>query len=156
MSWGRIRTAKLLATGALFCMLSKPLIAQSAPAPVSPYRVVCPEELPPGLVPTRTPTDGWATSAPQPWPVDGSGMLHGAHDGEGYLVPDSADLKKRGTRKTDIRRWTFDVPHWHETWLYCAYGPVQLARRIPVDAKECTVTVEFNGGQRGPTVFVCK
>lgn len=57
---------------------------------------------------------------------------------------------------TDIRRWNFEKPHGYETWLYCAYGPVQLAHRIPLNATECTVTIEFEKDRRGPTVFVCK
>ena len=131
--------------------------SNSAPAPAAQFRVACPEELPPGHVPTRTPSDGWATSAPQRWLADGSGMLHGTHDGQGYLVPGASEQKKlAGGRKVHIRRWSFDTPHWHETWLYCAYGPVELAQRIPVKAIECAATMEFSGGRWGPAAFTCK
>ena len=148
------RLRMLIGSCALACGAA--LAADGPLAAAAPFTAVCPEGLPTAHVPARDAADGWAASASQTWPVDGSGMLHGPHDGEGYLIPGSAEVRKRGDHKTDIRRWSFDKPHWFETWLYCGYGPVQLAMRIPVDATECRVTVEFNKGQRGPTVFVCK
>lgn len=83
-------------------------------------------------------------------------MLHGAPDEEAYLVPTSASKTKSRGRTISVRRWTMSVPHAFETWLYCAYGPVQLSRRIPPVATECTVTVEEDRGDRISTVFDCR
>lgn len=145
----------LAASCAMAWWLSQPLAAYAAPAP---QRVDCPLSLPAGSVQPRALPDGWHLDAPESWswPLDGSGMLQGRPDESGYLVPTSAETKKTGGRKVSVRRWTMDVPHAHETWLYCGYGPVQLARRIPPTATDCTVTVEMDRGQRVSTAFVCR
>ena len=83
-------------------------------------------------------------------------MLHGAPNESGYLVPSWKKAEKRGKRTVDNRGWDLYVPHGYEKWVYCGYGPVQLAHRVPVDATECSVSVTFNGQQRGPTVFTGK
>lgn len=142
-------------TAAMVWCLGQPPAARAAP---TPQRVDCPLSLPPGSVPARTLPDGWHVVAPEAWSwkLDGSGMLHGAPDEGGYLVPTSAHNSKRRGRDISVRRWTMEVPHDHETWLYCAYGPVQLARRISPTATECIVTVEEKRGQRVSTAFVCR
>ena len=134
-------------------LLTRPLIAHGAPT--APFRVVCPMLLPADMVPMRSTADGW-TATSGVWPVDDSGMLHGAPNEGAYLLPDWKKTQKNSGHTIDNRRWSLYVPHGHEKWIYCGYGPVQLARRVPVDATECTVTVDFKGKQRGPTVFVCK
>lgn len=135
--------------------LSQPHAAYAAPAP---QRFDCPLSLPPGMVPTRNLPDGWNMTAPEAWAwrLDGSGMLHGAPDEGGYLIPASAQTHKSRRREISVRRWVLSTPHGYETWLYCGYGPVQLARRVPPTATECTVTVEVNREQRVSTAFVCR
>lgn len=115
----------------------------------------CPLTLPTGLVPPRV-VDGWTVAVPGAWTLDGSGMLHGPVDGEAYLVPDGSENRIDGKRELWSRKWTLGVPHAFETWLYCAYGPVQLAKKIPEKATECVVTVELNGRERVSTAFVCR
>lgn len=153
---GVSRGLRMTIVGAISCALCQTVAATAAVTATAPYRVECPAVLPPAEVKMRSTTDGWTSTAAQRWTVDGSGMLHGKPDGEGYLAPTSAETRKSGARSTAIRRWTFDIPHQNETWVYCAYGPVELARPIPADATECTVTVTFDGKRRGPTIFECK
>ncbi len=154
MSGRDLSVGLLLAGGAaMIWLLSRPIIAHAAPPP--PFRVVCPMLLPADMVPMRSIADGW-TATSGVWTVDDSGMLHGAPNESAYLVPTWKKTEKHGKRTTDNRGWSLYVPHGHEKWLYCGYGPVQLARRVPVEATQCTVSVDFNGKRRGPTVFVCK
>ena len=104
----------------------------------------------------RKHANGWTTSARMGRRIDSAGMLHGAPDEQAYLKPTSGGPTMRGKRAVFVTRWTFDVPHGYETWLYCGYGAVELARRIPVTATECTVTTEREGKQRMPPIFVCR
>ena len=127
----------------------------AAPKPV-PFIVECPATLPAGAVPMQTVLSRWTVAAVRPWAFDGSGMLHGAPDEEAYLVPDATGSAKRVAGSPAVRRWTFELPHGYEKWVYCAYGPVQLAQRTPVDATECTATEKTDGGKFKPTVFVCR
>ncbi len=144
----------LTTVGVIAWLVSHPVAAHAALA--APFRVECPQSLPAGMVPTHEQANGWTVSAPAGRRIDGAGMLHGAPDEQAYLKPTSGGTTKRGKRAVSVTLWTFDVPHWYETWVYCAYGPVELARRIPEKATECTVTVEREGAQRMPTIFVCK
>ena len=120
------------------------------------HRIVCPLYLP-----AQTMKDVqqsgvvWTVNA-EAWRLDGGGLLHGAPDEEGVLRPDVAQVKKRGTRDLTYRRWDLSVPHPHETWLFCGYGPVKLAHRIPVDATVCTATGGAEKGVRVATVFECR
>ena len=142
----------LLATSAaMVSLLSQPIAAHAAP-----HRVECPHWLPPGSVPMRTTPEGWNMSASAPWKLDGSGILHGAPDEEAYLIPNYAHKTNRQGQTTSVRRWSFTVPHGFETWLYCTYGPVQLARPIPPTATECSATVIEIRGERISTVFACR
>jgi hypothetical protein len=120
------------------------------------FRVVCPPALPANTASVRKSQDGWTVSKSGNQPFNGSGMLHGDPDEEAYLVPDSVVGPKAGKSSHATRRWTFGVPHGHEKWIYCAYGTVQLARRIPAHASECTATESLDRGSYGPTVFRCK
>ena len=154
MSGRGIPFGLLLATaGAMAWLLSHPVTVRAAAAPQ--YRVQCPKSLPADTTPTRARDDGWTASAPAGFIVDGAGMLHGAPDEQGYLKPDTTGTVKRGKGEVSVTRWSFDMPHWYETWLYCTYGPIELARRIPVNATACTVTIKVDGKQRTPPVFEC-
>jgi hypothetical protein len=151
-------------TARLSLLPSTLLLALSAPHAVHAqaasnlFQMTCPPTLPKNAVPTRDHAGGWIVSSPgaEDWSQDDSGMLHGAPDGQAYLVPDVAEDKTRGDKRVSLRSWKFSLPHGHEKWLYCGYGPVQLAHRIPSGATECSVRVEFHKGQRVPTIFTCK
>ena len=93
---------------------------------------------------------------PQDWRLEGGGLLHGAPDESGYLKPYDTKVSKNGYRETGITRWKLGLPHPYETWLYCGYGPLQLFKRIPVDATECTATSKTERGVFVETVFVCR
>jgi len=144
----------IAAAGAMTWMAIQPVAAQEAGAGF--FRLACPAVLPPGTVAMRTTPDNWTVSATRPSRLDGSGMLHGAPDEEGFLVPNAGDGKKGRAGSTAVRRWSFEVPHGYEKWAYCGYGPVQLARRVPVHTSECVATEVWEHGRYAPTVFICK
>ena len=107
-------------------------------------------------MPTRERPDGWTASAPAGFVINGAGLEHGTPGEKAHLKPTSSRTTKRGKKEISVTRWTFDLPHSYETWLYCTYGSIELAKRIPATATECTVTVETEGLNRLPTVFICK
>ena len=132
-------------------LCSVPLATHSAE-----QRYDCPLWLKPDAVKADRPPEGWTAVMPQEWRLDGGGLLHGAPDESGYLKPYDAKISKNGDREIGVTRWKLDLPHPYETWLYCGYGPLQLFKRIPVDATECTATSKTERGAFVETVFVCK
>lgn len=132
-------------------LCSVPLATHSAE-----QRYDCPLWLKPDAVKADRPPEGWTAVMPQEWRLEGGGLLHGAPDESGYLKPYDAKISKNGDREIGVTRWKLDLPHPYETWLYCGYGPLQLFKRIPVDATECTATSKTERGAFVETVFVCK
>jgi hypothetical protein len=135
-------------------------IGAGMPAPIEPFRVVCPLTLPPDAMPTRKIADGWVVSVPGqrtwPWRERAAGILHGPPDWMGHLIPGSIKETKVGKRNIIVMRWTFDVPHPNENWAFCGYGPIEMARRVPAYVKECAATVAEDQGRPLPTAFECK
>lgn len=120
------------------------------------FHIECPRLSPEKALPLTVSADGWTVSTPASHRNDGAGMVHGAPDEQAYLVPTSNHAIKRGKTAIIVTRWAFSLPHSYETWLYCAYGPVEMARRIPVNATECVATDERRGSERLPTIFDCR
>ena len=59
-------------------------------------------------------------------------LLGIAPNESGYLKPYEVNITKKGRGETGVTRWKLDpLPHSHETWLYCGYGPLQLFKPIP-------------------------
>lgn len=133
----------LAAAGAVVWALSNPGLARAA----APIRIECPRNLPSDTVAMRPRPDGWTQAAPAGYPLDERGVLTGAPDEQAYLIPD------RPGEKRHSEKWSFYTPHGIEHWVYCKYGPVLLARRIPPDVKECTAT---EGKTSRVTVFQCR
>ena len=113
-----------------------------------PSRIECPGTLPSDTVTMRERPDGWTQAAPAGHPLDERGVLTGAPDEQAYLMPD------RPGSKRNSEKWSFYTPHGYQHWVYCKYGAVLLARRIPANVKECVATDGKRGG--GETVFLCK
>lgn len=158
MSGHGFRVELLLgAAGAAIWLLSMPTTARSAEQSSSKMPVACPLWLQPdAFKPDRSPA-GWKAVMPQQWRLDGGGLLHGAPDESGYLKPYDAKITKKGDRKTGVTKWKLGpLPHSYETWLYCGYGPLQLFKRIPINATECTATSKLERGAFVETVFDCK
>lgn len=135
----------LAAAGAGIWALSNPVGAAAAP-----IRIECPRTLPPDVMAMRERPDGWTQAVPATpvgYPLDGRGVLTGAPDEQAHLKPD------RPGAKPNSEKWSFYTPHGYQHWVYCQYGPVVLARRIPASVKECVATKAKNAGQ---TIFVCK
>ena len=145
----------LVAAGAMSWLLSHQQLAWAAPAPQS-FRVQCPRELPVGAVPVSERADGWAVTAPGGRALDSWGILTGAPDEQAYLKPTESKQTNRGMRENASSRWVLAVPHGYEHWMYCSYGSVLMARRIPPDAVECIATTTTEAKQSGATVFVCR
>lgn len=142
----------LAAAGAMVCMLSYQQPARAAPA----FRVECPRMLPGDAVPVREHADGWAVTAPAGRVLDGWGILTGAPNEEAHLKPGSSTETRRGTRTIATSRWNLEVPHAYEHWMFCSYGAVILARRLPATATECTATLTTIDRQRMPPLITCK
>jgi hypothetical protein len=144
-------------TGVTASLCSLPITASSAEKPAGGQQFDCPLWLKPDAFKTAHPPEGWTAVMPQAWRLDGGGMLHGAPDESAYLKPDDAKITKKGVRETGVTRWRLGpLPHSYETWLYCGYGPLQLFKRVPVNATECTATTETERGAFIGTVFICK
>lgn len=145
------------AVGALIWLLTMPASVRSAEPQQKGQRVSCPLWLRPDAFKPNRPPEGWTAVMPQQWRLDGGGLLHGAPDESGYLKPYEAKTTKNGDRVTALTRWNLGpLPHSYETWLYCGYGPLQLFKRIPVTATECTATSKLERGAFVETVFECK
>lgn len=135
---------------------SVPLTVRSAEQLAVEQRFDCPLWLKPEAFKADRPPAGWTAVMPQGWRLDGGGLLHGAPDESGYLKPYEAKTTNQGSREIGVTRWKLGpLPHSYETWLYCGYGPLQLFKRIPVDATECTATTNTERGAFVGTVFVC-
>lgn len=93
---------------------------------------------------------------PQDTRISGAGLLWGPPDESGYLKPDEANTAGSSGQKVNTTRWRLDVPHSFETWVYCQYGPLQLSRRIPRGAVECTASSKVDRTRLEEIVFVCK
>lgn len=123
------------------------------------HRIPCPPTLEPGTVQGKAPP-GWRLAMPQPARLTAAGMLHGAPEESGYLVPAESKNTKQGDRSSWTQRWRFDRPHWYPTFVYCAYGggagPLQLFQPIAEDATECTLASSTSKGAVDRMEFVCK
>lgn len=128
----------------------------SSAASGTEHRITCPPRLEPGSVQAKAPP-GWRFAMPQEAYLTDIGMLHGAPEESGYLVPAEA---RKGKRSTWTQRWTFGQPHGYQTFVYCGYGggsaPLQLFHPIPTDATECTATSMKTAGVLEQAVFVCR
>jgi hypothetical protein len=120
------------------------------------FRVTCPPSLAAAAFkPDRVPA-GWVGAVPQDTRVSGAGLLWGPPDESGYLKPDEAKTTGPAGRRVNSTRWRLAVPHSYETWMYCAYGPLQLSKRIPPEATECTASSTGSSGAFDEVVFACK
>jgi hypothetical protein len=148
--------ATLTLTGAITLTTGLAHSAPPAVAAAAPFRVTCPALLAPAAFrPDRVPA-GWVGTVPQDTRVSGAGLLWGPPDESGYLKPDEAKTTGPAGRRVNVTRWRLDVPHSYETWVYCAYGPLQLAKRIPAEAIECTASSTGSYGSFDEIVFACK
>jgi hypothetical protein len=147
--------AALALVGAAACKAGLPL-AHGAPLAGAPFSVTCPPSLPAAAFKPNQVPDGWVGAVPQDTRVSGAGLLWGPPDESGYLKPDDAKTTGPAGRQVNVTRWRLDVPHAYETWAYCAYGPLQLAKRVPPGAVECTVSSTGSHGWFDGIVFVCK
>jgi hypothetical protein len=130
--------------------------AYSAPPGADTLQVSCPLSLPAATFkPDRVP-EGWSGALPLDTRVSGAGLLHGPPKEMGVLKPGFAKSTGSAGRKVNVTRWKLDVPHPYETWVFCEYGPLQLAKRIPPNAVECTSTSKGSSAWFEEIVFTCK
>jgi hypothetical protein len=144
--------ALVLAVTALGWLSGAPGTARAAE-----QRTTCPLWIQPEAFKANRPPKGWTAAMPQEGRLSaGGGLLWGAPEESGYLRPDEAKTTKNRSHVTGTARWKLTVPHSFEVWLSCAYGPLQLFKRIPVDATECTSTSKIENGVFAEVVYVCK
>lgn len=122
--------------------------------------ITCPAHLSPEALQSPQVQAGWSLYVPRELPLSEGGMLHGPPDESGYLAPYDTKSVKNGKTTVQTQRWTFQPPHAFPTWLYCGYGgggaPLQLFRRIPDGATECTAATRIVGSVIQGVEFVCR
>lgn len=152
MSGQGFSAALVLAVAAVGALWSEPTAARSVE-----QRTICPLWLQPDAFKANRPPEGWTGVMTQEWRLSaGGGLLWGAPEELAYLKPSEARTTRAGSRVTGITRWKLTLPHAFEVWLSCAYGPLQLFKRIPIDATECTSSNTIENGLFEESVFVCK
>jgi hypothetical protein len=130
--------------------------ARGAEPPLTEQRTVCPLWLEPEVFAAKKSPPGWTVLMPQSGRLTGRGLLHGAPDGSAYLKPDSAKISKSGRTEVSTSTWNLSKPHAYETWLYCAYGPLEIFKRIPTTATACVATSKHERDTFLEAVFVCR
>lgn len=94
----------------------------------------CPLTMPAEAITVHAP-HGWTGATPSFLRLNRGGLMFGPPAKMAYLVPD----KSKSTPTKTVLTFSFD--EGDEKWLYCTYSDaVQLARRLPDAATECTVT----------------
>src|SRR5450830_1025473 len=108
------------------------LLATSGATPgASHTEVACPASIPSSTFKAADAPDGWVASAPNPIKLSAAGMMAGTPESMLYLVPNAT------TRTTH----TFEFePGDRQRWLWCAYGPAQLSKRLPDSVTRCVIT----------------
>lgn len=102
-----------------------PLVASAGETP-------CPLTLAAEAVTVRAPAD-WHGSAPSFTRLTHGGIMRGHPDSMGYLVP--LATKTRGAKTAII----FQFAPGEERWLWCAYGPLHLSKRLDDAAGNCVL-----------------
>lgn len=137
-------------------LASPAILAHSAPRGTDKFQVTCPLSLPAAAFkPDRVP-EGWSGALPLDTRLTGAGLLHGPPEEMGVLKPDFAKSAGSSGQKVNVTRWKLDVPHPYETWVFCEYGPLQLAKRIPPYAVECTAASKGSSAWFEEIVFTCR
>jgi hypothetical protein len=107
------------------------LVSSSGPVAAAEMDAVCPTSIPASAFKGTDAPDGGVASTPNPLKLSAAGMMAGAPDSMLYLVPNAS------TRTTQ----TFEFePGDRQRWLWCAYGPAQLSKRMADTATNCVVT----------------
>lgn len=121
-------------------------------------RTVCPRQLAANTFTAVKAPTGWIGLMPTDVRLVAAGMLDGAPNESGYLVPFDTKGQKKGKVSTWFQRWVFTPPS-PNTWLYCGYGgggmPLQLSKKIPEDARQCTATSTSIDRTVDQIVFIC-
>lgn len=74
------------------------------------------------------------------------GMLHGPHDGSGYLKPTATKVRKMAGNKEFTSTWDVGPPPHYERWYFCEYGEVvELFRKVDASASSCTIVSTREG-----------
>lgn len=99
--------------------------------------VVCPLILEEGAVKIVRPPNGWIGTSPSLARLTSGGLMRGHPDQIAYLRPQKTTISKSGGTASN------EFEAGEEKWLWCGYGgtgALQLSKRLPDSATECTVT----------------
>lgn len=99
---------------------------------VASAQTPCPLTVPVEAVTVRVP-GGWLGATPRPARLTHGGIMRGHPDRMGYLV--QLATKTRGSKTAD----TYHFSPGEERWLWCAYGPLQLFKRLDDTAGNCVL-----------------
>lgn len=94
---------------------------------------------------TLTIPDGWKLRQ-RSLSLSSVGMLHGPHDGSGYLKPTLSKVRKMAGAQEFTSRWDFDPAPHYDRWYFCEYGDVvELFRKVDANASSCSIVSTREG-----------
>lgn len=102
-----------------------------------PAPVVCPLVVKEGAIRIVRPPTGWIATSHSLARLTSGGLMRGHPDQIGYLRPEKTTLFNGGGTASN------EFGSGEEKWLWCGYGgtnALQLSKRLPDSATECTVT----------------
>ena len=104
----------------------------------------CPITLPIEFA-TCTIPEGW-TLRQRSLSLSSVGMLHGPHDGSGYLKPTATKVGKMAGKQEVTSTWDFSPAPHYDRWYFCEYGDVvELFRKVDANASRCTIVSAREG-----------
>jgi hypothetical protein len=117
------------------------LLAGSLPtvADGAPITHFCPQSLPEASIHLRTPGSEWKPFISSPLYLSSAAPADGPPERLGVLRGSNETRTKRGW----TQKYALQGPYPEGKWLRCDYGTfgeVSLAKRLPDDTQECTVT----------------
>jgi hypothetical protein len=105
----------------------------------APQRYECPQSIPEASVRVTAPGQAWKPFVSSPLYLSGAAPADGPPERLGVLRGDDPRKTKAGW----THKYSLEGIYPEGKWLRCdygSYGEVSLARRLPDDIHECTVT----------------
>jgi hypothetical protein len=110
-----------------------------AGAHAAPQNYLCPQSIPEASLHLVAPGQEWKPFVSSPLYLSGAAPADGPPERLGVLRESDSKTTKRGT----VLTYYLAGPYPEGKWLRCDYGSlgeVSLAKRLPDETKECTVT----------------
>lgn len=125
---------KIQYTVVAVALLASQLVVQAAPK-----SHVCPESIPQASLRVEAPGQEWTPFVSSPLYLSSAAPADGPPERLGVL----REKASRKTRTGWMQRYSLDGNYPEGKWLRCDYGSfgeVSLAKRLPDEIRECTIT----------------